>query len=153
MGHIRNGDSGYMVLMAVLVGSVLLLCDAVLRGRRGYRMLDSGRNNKGAAPLVLIALLLAILAPILSKILQAAVSREREYLADATAVELARHPEALVSALTKLSTDKAVFEAANRGTQHLFIVNPMRAQRLGGGWFSTHPPLEKRIARIRGLYL
>ena len=154
MGHIKNGDSGYMVLMSVLVGSVVMLSDAILHGRRGIHAMGSNRNSgKGGAPILILALVLAILAPILSHIIQAAVSREREYLADATAVELTRHPEALVSALEILTKDPAKFESANRATQHLFIVNPLKSQRMGGGHFASHPPLEKRIDRIRELYL
>jgi heat shock protein HtpX len=154
MAHIKNGDSGYMVLMSVLVGSIVMLSDMVIYRRRGIHMMGRSRqSSKVAAPLLILALVLAILAPILSRILQAAVSREREFLADATAVELTRQPDALVSALKKLTLDPAKFEAANRATQHLFIVNPMKAQRFGGGMFASHPPLEKRIERIRALYL
>lgn len=153
MAHIKNGDSGYMVLMSILVGSVVMLSDAVLHSRRGIHVVGRNRSSgKGGAPILILALVLAILAPLLSHIIQAAVSREREYLADATAVELTRHPEALVSALTKLTMDPAKFESANRATQHLFIVNPLKAQRLGGGRLASHPPLEKRIERIRELY-
>ena len=152
MGHIKNGDSGYMILMTVLVGSIVLLCDSMFLSKRGIHSM--GRNrNRGSAPLMILALVLALLAPLLSRILQAAVSRQREYLADATAVELTRHPEALVSALTKLTQDPAKFEAANRATQHLFIVNPLQAHRFGGGHFASHPPLDKRIERIHSLYL
>ncbi len=151
MGHIKNGDSGYMVLMSVLVGSIVMFSDVVFRS--GRYMGRSRSSGKGGLPILILALVLALLAPLLSRIIPAAVSREREYLADATAVELTRHPEALVSALKKLSMDPAKFESANRATQHLFIVNPMRAQRLGGGRMSSHPPLEKRIERIHSLYL
>ena len=154
IGHIRNGDTGYMVLMAVIVGSILLLCDAFLHGSmRGmaYGARSSRGRGKAGVPLFILALLLAIIAPIFSKLLQAAVSRQREYLADATSVELMRHPEALISALTRLSEAQGGLQAANRGTQHLFIINPMRRASGGGGKFASHPPLKERIKRIKRL--
>jgi len=102
--------------------------------------------------IAIVAILLSIIAPILAKLIQLAASREREYLADASAVELTRHPDALASALAKLGGDKEVLETANRATQHLYIVNPFRPfEKRAKGLLSTHPPLEERIQRIRAL--
>jgi heat shock protein HtpX len=154
VAHIRNGDSGYMVLMAVIVGSIALLADIGLRSLwYGGRMRGGGKGKgKGAILLLVLVAVLAILAPVFSRLLQAAVSRQREYLADATSVELTRDPSALASALEKLTSDPTSLKVANRATQHLFIVNPMRRARGGGGAFSTHPPLRERVRRIRALF-
>lgn len=156
VAHIKNGDSGYMVLMAVLVTSIALLADLGLRSMwhsRGMRRSGGGRDKGGAQIIILIVVLvLAILAPLFSRLLQAAVSRQREYLADATSVELTRDPDALVRALQKISGDTSDLHKANRATQHLWIVNPMRRRARGGSALSTHPPMHKRIARIEQTY-
>jgi heat shock protein HtpX len=102
--------------------------------------------------IVLFLLIFAALAPIFSRLVQMAVQRQREFLADATSVRLTRHPEGLISALEKLALNARPFKGANQATQHMFIVNPFRnfsekANRL----FATHPPLERRMARLRNL--
>ncbi|RKY23914.1 MAG: zinc metalloprotease HtpX [Planctomycetota bacterium] len=156
MSHIGNRDILFAMMMGVLVGLVALLCDAFLYsmwlggGRR-----RSSRNRRGGGAegiIMLVGLLLAILAPIFAKILQLAVSRQREYLADATAVRLTRNPEGLARALEKISSDREVLEVANRATQHLYIVNPIkRFEKRAKSMFSTHPPVKDRIRRIRSL--
>lgn len=151
LGHIRNGDTGYMVLMAVLVGSIALLADIGLRAL-WHQNAVADKKRSAAAVLIVVVVVLGILAPIFSRLLQAAVSRQREFLADATSVELTRHPAALVSALEKLTSDPTPLEGANRATQHLYIVNPMRRARRGGGALSTHPPLRERVRRLRQLF-
>lgn len=153
IGHIKNGDSGYMVLMAVLVGSIAMLSDLGLRylwhGRNMNRGGGSGKSKAGVQAIAMIAVIvLAILAPLFSRLLQAAVSRQREYLADATSIELTRDPMALASALRKISGDTVDLQTANRATQHLWIVNPMRRREKGGNALATHPPMHLRIARI-----
>ncbi len=154
MGHIRNGDTGYMVLMAVLVGSIALISDMALRSFR-YGSFGRSRKSKGGGgggALILVFLLVfALLAPIFSKLLQAAVSRQREFLADATSVELTREPTALIDALEKLTRDPTPLKSANRAVQHMFIVNPFKRHKLGGNAFSSHPKLADRISRIRRL--
>ncbi|MCK4350847.1 MAG: M48 family metalloprotease, partial [Candidatus Krumholzibacteria bacterium] len=108
-------------------------------------------GSAGAIMLV-VALLFAIFAPLFAKLLQLAVSRQREYLADASAVQLTRYPEGLASALEKIAGDKEVLEVANRATQHLYIVNPIKPfEKRAKGLFSTHPPLEERVSRIRAM--
>jgi len=95
---------------------------------------------------------LAILAPLFAKMLQLAVSRQREYLADASAVQLTRYPEGLASALEKISGDREVLEVANRATQHMYIVNPIKPfEKRAKSLFSTHPPIEERVARLRSM--
>ena len=147
MAHIGNYDTRVMVLMAVLVGSVAILSDYFLRSMR-YR----GRSRgKGQGAMLLVAVLLAIVAPLLAVMIQFAVSRRREYLADATGAALTRNPGALADALQKLRGQPARSALANRGTQHLFIVNPFRARQAASSAFATHPPLEERIRRLRRL--
>jgi heat shock protein HtpX len=154
MSHIRNYDILFAMMMAVMVGVIALLCDFFLRstfygvGRRSSRRSKSG----GGGILVLVAILLAILAPLVSKLIQLAVSRQREYLADASAVELCRDNEGLASALERISGDKELLEVANRATQHLYIVNPIKPfEDRAKALFSTHPPIKERVARIRSI--
>jgi heat shock protein HtpX len=158
MGHIVNWDIRYATAVGVLVGLIALVSDGALRSLRfsGGRSQSSGSSGRGggggAALIVLFLLLFAALAPVFAKLVQMAVSRQREFLADATSVRLTRHPEGLISALEKLATSAKPFKGANSATQHMFIVNPFRnfsekATRL----FSTHPPLERRMARLRNL--
>jgi heat shock protein HtpX len=155
MSHVRHFDIRLAMLLATLVGLVVLLTDFFMRGvfwggvgRRGRR----GGDNAGGAAIMLLAIALAIIAPIFAKIIQLAASRQREYLADAGAVELTRNPDAMISALRRLSGDKEVLEVANRATAHLYIVQPIkRWEARSKGLFSTHPPIEERIRRLEAL--
>jgi heat shock protein HtpX len=168
MAHIKHLDIRFSMLMATLVGLIVFMSDAFLRtmwysghGRRGYG--GGGRNRgggQGSGPLVIIlvvvGILLAILAPLFARIIQMSYSRQREYLADAGAVELTRNPLGLASALQKLSDDdEPLVDAANRGTAHMYIVNPLRKMRKShqsiNSVFSSHPPVKDRIARIMAL--
>jgi len=159
IGHIRNFDIRFMLLIGVLVGGVALMADMFLRyafffgGRGGNR--QGGGGGGGALQLVMIvlAVILAIIAPIAARLVQLSVSRQREYLADATAVELTRNPLGLEGALWKLGADREVLEVANRSTQHLYIVNPIKKfeDRAKDMW-ATHPPLYQRINRLRQLH-
>ena len=156
LSHVRNLDIRFTLLVAVLVGSVALLADMFLRfsfwgGTGGRRSRDSGGGGAQAIIMILV-LLLAILAPIAARLVQLAVSREREYLADASSVEITRNPVGLENALLKISQDKEVLEVANRATQHLYIVNPIKAfEARAQGLFSTHPPIVDRVNRLRAL--
>ena len=156
LSHVRNYDIRFSMLLAVMVGLLVLVADVFRRwmwwggGRRRSRR--DGGGGSATAIIAVAAILLSIVAPILAKLIQLAASREREYLADASAVELTRHPDGLASALAKLGGDKEVLEVANRATQHLYIVNPFKPfEKRAKGLFSTHPPLEDRIHRIRAL--
>jgi heat shock protein HtpX len=154
MSHIGNYDIRFTLLVGVLVGAIALLADWFLRftfwggGRRSSRG-DRGGGGGGAAILFLIAIVLAILAPIISRLVQLAVSRRRESLADVSAVGLTRNPRGLARALRTIADDPEVLEVANRATQHLYIVNPIKSfeQRARSMW-DTHPPIAERIATL-----
>jgi heat shock protein HtpX len=163
MGHVRNLDVRLMTLIAALVGVIVLLSDALGRFLRhgGGRALGGGRGRKGGAGgLVLVVLVLwiitLILAPLISRLMAMAVSRNREYLADATAAELTRNPAALASALQKIESAEAPTKSIKRSTAHLCIADPLgrRVNAKEGGManlFGTHPPMAKRIAILRGM--
>jgi len=158
MSHVRNHDIRFAMLMAILVGTVVLISDGFLRmlwygGRVRGRSTGRGRGGGGLVMLVmlLVAILFALIAPLLAKLIQLAVSRQREYLADASAVELTRLPDGLANALEKIQADGEPLEVANRATAHLYIVNPvMKLQgREGTSMWDSHPPIEDRIRRLR----
>ena len=157
MSHIGNLDIRFTLLVGVLVGAIALLADWFLRftfwggGRRSSS--DSDRGGGGAAALIFIlALVLAVVAPLIGRIVQAAVSRSRESLADSTAVELTRNPLGLARALRTISDDPEVLEVANRATQHLYIVNPIKSfeERAKSLW-DTHPPIGERVRNLENI--
>jgi heat shock protein HtpX len=156
MSHVANFDIRYSMLVGILVGSTVLISDFFLRGlwfsggRGGRRGGDGG--NQLQLIMMLIAIVLAILAPLFARLLQLSISRQREFLADATAVRLTRNPSGLADALQKIGGDREVLEAANRATAHLYIVNPIKTfEKRSKGLFSTHPPIEERIQILRAL--
>jgi heat shock protein HtpX len=157
MSHIRNYDIRFTLIVGVLVGSIAMLAQLFLRYTfwfGGGRKSDSNDNSGGgglAVILLIVGVIMSILAPIFTALVQMAVSRQREYLADASSVELTRNPHGLESALAKLASDRESLHSANGATQHLYIVNPLK--KLGGGssLFSTHPPIVDRINRLRQL--
>lgn len=157
MAHLANLDTRYMVVVGVTVGLIALICDMVLRSLawgRGNRSSSSSSDKKGGAAAILIILLIvvAILAPIAAKFVQMAVSRQREYLADATSVRFTRNPNGLISALGKLAEKAAPFPGVSRATQHLFIVNPVQTfTKKSSALLATHPDIADRIARLRNL--
>ena len=157
LSHVGNLDIRFTLLVGVLVGSIALLADWFLRftfwggGRRSGG--DSDRGGGGAAAVIFIlALVLAVVAPLIGRLVQAAVSRSRESLADAAAVDLTRNPIGLARALRTISDDKEVLEVANRATQHLYIVNPIKSfeERSKSLW-DTHPPIGERIRALEGI--
>lgn len=152
MAHIANHDSAVMTLVSALFGGLLMLADW---SRRSLSFARRGARPVAPAALLLLPLL-ALLAPLLSRLLAMAVSRRREYLADATAVELTRNPEGLARALEKIASSEFPLRAATRGSAHLFIVSPLRrrADAAADPWSSllaTHPPLAQRVALLRGM--
>ena len=157
LSHVRNLDIRFSLIVGVLVGSIALLADFFLRftfwggGARRSRDRDSGGGGLQIVFFIL-AFVLAILAPIAARLVQLSVSRQREYLADASAVELTRNPYGLEGALAKIATDQEVLEVANRATQHLYFANPIKKfEKRSSGLFSTHPPITDRINRLRQL--
>jgi heat shock protein HtpX len=152
MAHIQHMDIRFSTLVAVLVGTVVLVSDWFLRGARYGALRRSGRSRSGGAPVVGLAMLMAIFAPLAAQLIRFAVSRQREYLADAGGAMLTRYPAGLASALEKIAADREPLEAANRATAHLYIVNPLKG---AGGTvstlFDTHPPLAERVRRLRAM--
>ncbi|HLA16987.1 MAG TPA: zinc metalloprotease HtpX [Candidatus Limnocylindrales bacterium] len=155
MSHVANLDVRFALLVGVLVGVVALISDMFLRSAfwfGGGRRSSSREGGGLAAIMFVVAIVLAILAPIAARLVQLAVSRQREYLADATSVELTRNPYGLQRALAKIATDTEVLEVANRATQHMYITNPIKKfESRRSGLFSTHPPIVDRINRLRVL--
>ncbi len=154
MSHVGNYDIRVMTIIVVLVGLVALLADLFMRwtwfgtGRR------SGNRDKGggAAILIVAAIVFAILAPVVAKLIQLAISRKREYLADASGALLCRNPDALARALAKISADPEPLEVANKATAHLYISNPLKEHKsLLNNLFSTHPPIADRIKLLTAM--
>ncbi len=147
MSHVKNYDVRVMTIVVVLVGIVLLLSDWMLRGMFHRR----GNDNGGAGIMLVIGIALAILSPIFAQLIKMAVSRQREYLADASAALLTRYPDALASALQKIADADLPLRKANHATAHLFLANPFdpHVTKKFEQLFSTHPPIEERIARLK----
>jgi heat shock protein HtpX len=157
LSHVRNYDIRFALIVGVLVGSIALLADFFLRftfwggGRRSSNDRDSGGGGLQAIMFV-VAIVLSILAPIAARLVQLAVNRQREYLADASSVQLTRNPYGIERALAKISEDQEVLEVANRATQHMYFTNPIKKfEARASGLFSTHPPTLERINRLREL--
>lgn len=147
LSHIKNYDILLSTVVTVFVGFVVILSDSI--SRFAFRR---SRNNdsKASGVVAIIAIVFLILSPIFATLMQLAISRKREYLADSSAVEITRNPEGLKSALIKLTNDTEPLEAANKSTAHMYIVNPFKGKDMSE-LFSTHPPLEKRIERLQNI--
>ncbi len=151
MAHIKSRDTLYNICAAVLVGAIVLMADVFLRGTpfRGKGRSGGGRGN---AAWFVLGILLALLAPVAAKVLQMSISRQREYHADAVGARFTRNPLGLASALGKIARGNARVPGDNRGTQHLFIVNPLREfAENASALFSTHPPTALRIQRLNAM--
>jgi heat shock protein HtpX len=157
LSHVRNYDIRFALLVAVMVGSIALMADFFLRfsfwgGMSRSRRDDRSGGNGLQAVMAVVAIALSILAPIASRLVQLAVNRQREYLADASSVQLTRNPYGIERALAKISEDQEVLEVANRATQHMYFTNPIkRFEDRSKGLFSTHPATLDRINRLRKL--
>ncbi|MCR4280166.1 MAG: M48 family metallopeptidase [Candidatus Komeilibacteria bacterium] len=152
LSHIKNFDIRLLTIVIVCIGLITLLADFFLRARLfgigGSRRDESGGN--AGAILVIVGLVLAILAPLFARLIQFAISRQREYLADADGAMLTRYPEGLAAALEKIKTQAKPLARVNRATAHLYISNPWAnfGKKISHA-FSTHPPIEERIKKLR----
>lgn len=154
MAHIKNYDIRLSAVVTVMVGLVVMLADlcsrAIIYGDR-----DRDSDKGGNVIVMLIGAILLILSPIFSKLMQMAISRRREFLADATAVEFTRNPQGLISALEKLDADTHTLDSASSSTSHMYIANPFKknanGKKVKTDWFSTHPPIEARIEALRNI--
>ena len=152
LAHVANYDIRFSLLVGVLVGSIALLAGMMTRFWFFGGARRAGRSGGGGGGMLIffLGLLVAILAPIFARLVQMSVNRQREFLADATSVELTRNPYGLERALAKLAADTEKLEVANEATQHLYVVNPVKKlEKSASGLFSTHPAIVDRINRLR----
>ena len=159
MSHIGNRDMLVSTVVVVLAGIVVLAADMMFRHLFWSSMFGGRRssNNSGGAIMMIIGIAVMIIAPILAQVIKLAISRKREFLADASGALLTRYPDGLASALEKISQDPIQLKAANNATAHLYFENPFKGDKKGSkaSWFSklflTHPPVEERIKALRGM--
>lgn len=163
LAHVKNRDTLVMTLAVTLVGVIVLLADILLRAMWWGGSRDSDRGGGLGLPLAIIGIALLLISPLVAQIMQFAISRQREFLADAEAINLTRNPPGLINALAKLRDDRTVVRTASRATAHLWIESPIQrdaAPRTRGGsrpgtWlnrlFDTHPPLDDRIAALHSM--
>lgn len=156
LSHIKNYDIRLSAVISVMVGFMVILTDWISRALFWGRGRDNDDNNNGNPILMLIGLICLLLAPIFGQLMQLALSRRREFLADASAVELTRNPDGMISALQKLDSDPNELRTANNSTAHMYIVSPFKSNLKNGrkkktSLFSTHPSIDDRIEAIRNL--
>ena len=151
MAHIKNCDIRLSAVVSVMVGFVVILSDCFTRISfyGGSRRRDDDDN--GNPILMFIGLIFLILAPIFGQLMQLALSRKREFLADATAIEFTRNPDGLISALLKISGDPNELKVANNATENMYIVNPFRGKKSSSSLWSTHPSIEDRVEALRNI--
>ncbi len=146
LSHVKNYDIRFMTLVAVLVGTIALISDIFIRSQLFGRR---DRNSKSNPAFLIIGIVLAILSPLIAELIKLAISRKREYLADASASLLTRYPDGLASALEKISQEQKPMKKASTATAHLFIANPFSGKQKLKSLFSTHPPIKERIKKLR----
>lgn len=152
LAHIKNYDIRVMTIVIICVGIIAFMADALLRGQLFHRRSSEENSNNGL--LLIIGLVLAILAPLSANLIQLAVSRKREYLADASGALLTRYPEGLANALEKIKADAEPMQTNNRAMAHLYISDPTASfSEKISGLFSTHPPINERISKLRQMSL
>jgi heat shock protein HtpX len=147
LSHIKNYDILLMTIVSILIGSLSILINMAYRSSF-FRRNDDREDNQASTILTLIGFILIIFAPIIAQLIQLAISRRREYFADASAVKLTRQPQGLISALTKISQDNIVLDTASTATASLYIINPFKGNKIAS-LFSTHPPVEDRIKALQ----
>ncbi|MFA6252951.1 MAG: M48 family metallopeptidase [Patescibacteria group bacterium] len=148
LSHVKNYDIRLMMIVIVCVGVIALLADWMTRSLFWRNRDNNERGNNGI--FLIIGLVLAILSPIFAKLIQLAISRKREFLADASGALLTRYPEGLARALEKISSQKKALRHANKATAHLYIANPFGSEKMAN-LFSTHPPVAARLAALRSM--
>ncbi len=154
LSHVKNYDIRLMAIAALLVGFIALIADIFMRGLLWGGIRNESRDKRATGLFLIMGLIFAFLAPVVATLIQLAISRKREYLADASGALLTRYPEALANALEKIASDPRPVLTATSATAHLFIVNPFKNKGFQGwftGFFSTHPPIEERIKALRSM--
>ncbi|MBU4098889.1 M48 family metallopeptidase [Patescibacteria group bacterium] len=154
LSHIKNFDIRLMAISAVLVGFIAIIADLFMRGLIWGNIRNENENRRGQGIFIILGLVFAIIAPLVALLIQLAISRKREFLADASGTLLTRYPEGLARALEKISSDPRPLHGATSATAHLFIVNPFKGKGFQGwfaGLFNTHPPIEERIKILRSM--
>lgn len=153
LSHVGNYDTRLMTIVSILVGTVALAADFFLR--MSFYSSRDRNDSRGNAIFMALGLIMAILAPIIATLIQLAISRKREFLADASGALLTRNPDSLALALIKISNDKEPLEVANKATAHLYITNPLKNQKNAIGWFAnlfnTHPPIKDRVKALEAM--
>lgn len=150
LAHIKNYDIRLSAVLSVMVGFVVMLSDFCMRSNMRRRRRDDDDSSVNAV-ILLIGLIFLIISPIFSEIIQLAVSRRREYLADATAISFTRNPNGLISALLKLDSDDSALETSSKSNAHMYIVTPLKNKRGKSNLFSTHPTIEDRVEALKQL--
>lgn len=154
LSHIRNYDIRLMSLVTILVGMITLLADWFLRGFR-FRGRNDRESNQLGMIIFILGIFLALLSPLIATLIKLAISRRREFMADAGSTLITRQPSGLISALKKLEADREPLEAANKATAHLYIINPLKNLKSQVGWFAglfnTHPPVQERIKALKAM--
>lgn len=155
LSHIKNYDIRLMLIVSVLVGTVVYLADWFMRSLWWGGNRNDREDKNGLGPIFfMFGILLALLTPLIATLIQLAISRRREFLADGSGALLTKNPEGLALALEKISHDRAVLRFANNATAHLFIANPFKGKSIGrrfSGLFDTHPPMEERVKILRSM--
>ena len=151
LSHIKNYDIRLSAVVSVMVGFVVMLSDWFTRISIWGGSRDNDDNDKGNAIIMIVGLIFLILAPIFGKLMQLAISRKREFLADATAIQFTRNPDGLISALQKISNDPNELKVANQSTENMYIVNPFKGKKKSSNLWSTHPSIEDRIEALKNL--
>lgn len=150
LAHIKNYDIRLSAVISVMVGFVIMLSDTFMRVTFRSRRSDDD-DSSGNAILMILGLIFLIISPIVSQLIQLAVSRRREFLADATAISFTRNPDGLISALVKISSDDEELNVASNSNAHMYIITPFKEKRKKSSLFSTHPGTEERIEALRNL--
>jgi len=147
LSHIKNYDILLMTIVSILIGSLSIIINMAYRSSF-FRKDNDSEDNRSGNIIAILGFILIIFAPLIAQLIQLAISRRREYFADASAIKLTRQPQGLINALTKISQDNIVFDTASTATASLYITNPFKGNKIAS-LFSTHPPVEDRIKALQ----